>query len=251
MIYDHRSWGSSDGLPRAEYNMWRQAEDYNDAVTYVKTLKDEVDADKVMIWGIGHSGGIAIIAAADNPNIAGVIIVAPMISGSNDVQNFSPEIMQTAWKDRVENVGNHTSEPTYSQLWPVDKTMALAKDGTQSILNGEQIWDFASGCEQRSNVAGTEWSKKITAQSFYHISRVEPEDYIHRIAPRPLLYLVAATDVLTGTVERHREMFARAGQPKEFGVIDEHHLATYMYENKAFEDSAAKQISWVKAMFGS
>src|ERR1700759_1096663 len=33
LVYDHRSFGSSDGFPRHEVNPHQQAEDYHDAVT--------------------------------------------------------------------------------------------------------------------------------------------------------------------------------------------------------------------------
>jgi uncharacterized protein len=57
LTYDHRSFGDSDGLPRNHFNWTVQAEDFVDAVSYVRTLP-EVDGDKVFGWGVAHSAGL-------------------------------------------------------------------------------------------------------------------------------------------------------------------------------------------------
>ena len=72
-VYDHRSWGSSEGKPRQEFDPEQQAEDYHDAVLFVKSLSD-VDPSRVVIWGTGHGGGAAMIAAAADTNIKAVIL---------------------------------------------------------------------------------------------------------------------------------------------------------------------------------
>lgn len=58
LTYDHRNFGHSQGTPRNEVNLALQAEDYSDAVMFVRSLPG-LNADKVFIWGIGHSGGAA------------------------------------------------------------------------------------------------------------------------------------------------------------------------------------------------
>lgn len=55
--YDHRSFGDSDGLPRNRFCWFGQAEDFIDAVTFVRALL-EVDENKVFGWGVAHAGGL-------------------------------------------------------------------------------------------------------------------------------------------------------------------------------------------------
>ncbi|MFX5207133.1 alpha/beta fold hydrolase, partial [Acinetobacter baumannii] len=38
LLYDHRGFGGSGGLPRGEINPWQQAEDLRHAITYVISL---------------------------------------------------------------------------------------------------------------------------------------------------------------------------------------------------------------------
>ena len=57
LSYDHRSFGDSDGLPRDKFDWFGQAEDFIEAVTYVRSLP-EVKEDKVFGWGVAHAGGL-------------------------------------------------------------------------------------------------------------------------------------------------------------------------------------------------
>lgn len=58
LTYDHRNFGDSEGYPRNEVDLQLQADDYSDAVTFVRA-QDGVNDAKVFLWGIGHSGGAA------------------------------------------------------------------------------------------------------------------------------------------------------------------------------------------------
>jgi hypothetical protein len=81
-------------------------------------------------------------------------------------------------------------------------------------------------------------------QSFYHISNVEPSQYVHKISPRALLYLAAVEDALTGPLEHHKKVFEKAGQPKEFVVLRNHHISNYFGES--FEENVGLQIDFLK-----
>lgn len=55
---------------------------------------------------------------------------------------------------------------------------------------------------------------KLSLQSFYHISNVEPSQYVHKISPRALLYLAAVEDALTGPLENHKKVLEKLGSSK-------------------------------------
>jgi dipeptidyl aminopeptidase/acylaminoacyl peptidase len=86
--YDHRRFGSSDGLPRHEVNFNQQGEDYHDAITAAMSLPG-VDPKKVVIWGIGHGAAAAVMAGAYEPRAVAVVSHANFFSGSLDAKTFS------------------------------------------------------------------------------------------------------------------------------------------------------------------
>ena len=53
----------------------------------------------------------------------------------------------------------------------------------------------------------------------------------------------AQEDPLTGPLEAHKEVFAKAGKNAEFKVLTPHHLATYF--DDAFERSIGVQIEFL------
>ncbi len=243
LAYDHRGYGSSDGSPRQETNPAQQAEDYHDAVTAVMS-QPRVNRSRVAIWGIGHSGGAAMIAAGDDPRVTVVILNMPFTSGALDAAAFPKGILEGAWRDREATVASANPPTTYVKLWPHSLANALGQDGEQTFLTGEDAWNFISGGLKRSEAAGTPWENKMSLQSFYHIAKAEPRDFISRIAPRPLLYLAAEQDPLSGPLEVHKEVFGKTGENAEFVVVKPHHLATYFGD--AFKASVAVQLEFLK-----
>ena len=77
LLYEHRNFGISDGEPRQEINPWVQARGYADAITYAASL-DEVDPERIAIWGDSYSGGHAIAVAAVDERVKAVVVQCPV-----------------------------------------------------------------------------------------------------------------------------------------------------------------------------
>ncbi|CAD6553481.1 hypothetical protein LMG28140_05297 [Paraburkholderia metrosideri] len=90
----------------------QQAADYHDAITAAMNLPG-VDRNKICLWGIGHSGGAAMIAGADEPRVAAIVLNMPFQSGAYDAANFPPGLLQQVWKDREAQVASANPQPTY------------------------------------------------------------------------------------------------------------------------------------------
>ncbi|EHK18831.1 uncharacterized protein TRIVIDRAFT_225381 [Trichoderma virens Gv29-8] len=221
LIYDHRGWGSSEGEPRNAVNPMQQAEDYHDAVIFARSVPG-IDGNRIAMWGIGRSGGAAMISAGNDDYIKAVVLVMPLPSGSRDATSFPPGLIEQI---KVERLARASGERG------------------QVILHSPPAFEFISGGKQRSDVAGTPWENKITLRSLYDISKVEPQDFIRRISPRPLLYLAAVEDVLTAPLESHKRVFEQAGEPKQFVTLNNHHVANYF--GASFEKNITAQIQFL------
>ncbi|KAG8533621.1 uncharacterized protein KY384_001361 [Bacidia gigantensis] len=245
LTYDHRGWGSSDGTPRNEVDPYQQAEDYHDAVLFAQTLPN-VDKNKVIIWGIGHSGGASMIAAGDDPNIHAVILCMPFNSGKLDSTLYPPGLIEKTWLERAaQSAGTKTEETTYIQPW--DRSSEECEGPRNEILiHGPQAFSFIKEAERRSRAEGTPWENKLTLESLYKISRVEPRDHIGKIAPRKLLYLAAREDPLSGPIGKQRECFERAGEPKRFVTLETDHVSCYFGE--WFEKNIGVQIEFLGSL---
>jgi fermentation-respiration switch protein FrsA (DUF1100 family) len=78
--FDYRHFGASDGEPRQLAWIPYQLEDYSAAVEYARGL-EEIDADRIALWGTSLSGGHVIVTAARDQRIACVVAQCPWLDG--------------------------------------------------------------------------------------------------------------------------------------------------------------------------
>ena len=175
-----------------------------------------------------------MIAAALDPRVKASVIVMPWTSGSADSKFFP---MERVWANRAAQRTEHI------KIWPDTIEQAQKKTAT-TLLSGIDAWDFIKAAREKKKERGGEMPNELSLQSFYHIARVDPRNYIRLIAPRPLLYIAAEVDKLTGPVALHKEVFGLAGEPKEFVELRNHHLATYFGET--FKENVGRQIEFLK-----
>ncbi|MEU4418858.1 alpha/beta hydrolase [Nocardia salmonicida] len=84
------------------------------------------------------------------------------------------------------------------------------------------------------------WKNEMTARSLEMVTEYEPGSYISRIAPTPLLMIVAADDVVA-PYELALDAYEDAREPKEIRVISGGHFDAYT--GAGFEEcsSAARE----------
>ncbi len=96
-LFDYRGFGASDGYPRQLVHPWRHLQDWRDALAFVRTL-DEVDADRIALWGSSYSGGHVTVTAARDRRVAAVVAQVPFVSGITTLAGQSPlDIMRLSW----------------------------------------------------------------------------------------------------------------------------------------------------------
>jgi len=78
LVFDFRGWGGSEDTIKYLEDPQRKTEDINAAANFLVT-RPEVDADKVAGLGICASAGYMSDAAASNPNIKSLALVAPWL----------------------------------------------------------------------------------------------------------------------------------------------------------------------------
>lgn len=140
LVFDHRHFGASDGLPRQEANPTRQSEDYHEAVTFL-TNTPEVDASKIAAWGYSLSGGYAIKAAAVDRRIKAVVSVCPMLSITKTMHrlvspNLRPQLDASLFEERVSRIrGGDVSYGTVASSDPMVPAYFTAPEAVEWFLS--------------------------------------------------------------------------------------------------------------------
>ncbi|GKT45910.1 polyketide transferase af380 [Colletotrichum spaethianum] len=235
LIYDNRCLGDSEGSPRDEVDPLLQTRDYFDAFCYATTLP-EVDANKIVYWGSSMSGGTALVAAALNKNIAAVVVQVPFISGEW-ISQRSDSPPDALFQERASAIssGAPSKIPSFPESLEHIKTRT-----SKAVIQDPAAVTLTDEITRR----GQNWGKWATVQSLLNCSMFEPLAYVHRIAPTPLLMVVAEKDVTTPS-HLQLEAFNRAREPKKLQLFKgQNHFS--MYYGQDFEMNVASQIAFLK-----
>ena len=128
LLFDYRTFGSSDGLPRNNVDPIHHGQDWDAAIAHGRSLSD-VDPERVTLWGTSFSGAHIVCAAARDSNIQSLIGLVPF-SGVDPDTSHLPwtdyfKYMMAAMWDRLKTAT--TGEPHYIPV--------IGPPGSLSALN--------------------------------------------------------------------------------------------------------------------
>jgi pimeloyl-ACP methyl ester carboxylesterase len=83
LTIDYRYFGASEGEPRQLFFISNQLEDLSAAVEYARGL-EEIDPNKIALWGTSASGGYGLVIAARDKKIACVCGQCPALDSERD-----------------------------------------------------------------------------------------------------------------------------------------------------------------------
>lgn len=242
LTYDHRNFGDSEGAPRNEVHLYKQSDDYVDAVTYAQTIED-VDKNKVFIWGIGHSGGGCGTAAAMDRRIAGAILVMPSLSGRFDFDNWPEYLHREDGRDRSQGAQKSASERKFWRFWPITEDLERTT-GDYSMLNDDSSYNWAKGAWELTKEGGAKFDNQVAITSLHHIYKARPGAFFKDISPTPVLFLAATIDPVAAGLADEQKVFESMGEPKEFVVLEGSHLDNYF--GLQFERGVTAMIKWLE-----
>lgn len=227
LIYDNYGFGRSGGEPRQEVDPAKQVRGIRDAVSFARRSAG-IDPLRIGLWGSSLSGGNVLQAAALDPRIACVVAQVPFIAGWDLVAGRpdGPELLAGMIAEREARGAG--AAPT---LVPV-----TSPDGGACILMGRVAHQYFAP-------AAPLWRNEVTLSSMENLRAHEPGWWIERIAPRPLLMIVADADRVTPTADA-LAAFERAGEPKRLVMVSGGHFVPY---GDAFETCVGEAIAWFRA----
>jgi len=223
LLFDHANTGESDGEPRQELDPILQQRSYKDAITFLAG-RDEVDAERIGIWGTSYSGGHVLAVAAHDRRVKAVVSQAMTISGHRNLlrrhsaQSYAA--LRRGWADERLRVAAG-EPPTLVQAFG---------DDSESVR-----YQAARPPSERAN-----WRNEVTVRSWELYDEYEPAAFIERIAPTPLLMIVPLDDTMT-PAEDAIEAYDRALEPKQLITVAGTHYAVY---GEQFETTSTAARDW-------
>jgi fermentation-respiration switch protein FrsA (DUF1100 family) len=234
LVFDHRNFGASDGSPRFEIDPWTQVHDYRDAITYACT-RSEVDRDRIGVWGSSYSGGHVLVIGAIDRRVKCVVAQVPLISGYRNIlrlvrSDFLAGLRASLDQDREARL---TGQPP--AMLPVVSEDPL---GAAALPTPDSYRWFTETGRTRAPT----WRNEVTLRTIDLLMEYEPGAYIERIAPTPLLMVVAAGDHLT-PADLALEAYNRALEPKRLVLLPSGHFDAYVGDG--FLQASSAEREWL------
>lgn len=233
LLFDYRGFGASDGTPRHKIAPRDQMEDYRSALTWL-SLREEIDAERLGLWGTSFSGGHVLHVGAYDPRVKAVVSqVGAMDLYANARQVMSPEqfaaFQKLAVDERLRRDGE-CGEVYIANALPPGEGPAMQVD--------RETYDWL--IQAQATVAPS-WVNEVAVSSFEAILEHAPAKSIERVSPRPLLMILATEDQWTppGLI---RDAYERALEPKRLLEISGGHYA--VYEGEGAELAGAAAADW-------
>lgn len=235
VVHDHPGFGASDavpGTPRGEIDPWQQVRGIQDAITYA-SLRDDVDADRIGLWGTSFGAANAFVTAAGDRRVKAVCGQIPFISGPRTFEErFSSDerahLLELFRQDRR------------ARMSGADPIMvpAVAAEPSGEAMPGQDAYAFfTNGAAERAPA----WRNELTVRSFELMIAHNPAAVLPLIAPTPLLMLVAPDDELAPAAFA-TEAFETACEPKRIEMLPGGHFDAY--SGVPFKQSSAAAADW-------
>lgn len=232
LVYDNRNLGASDGEPRGEITPWHQIDDFRNAITFAQSL-EEVDADRVGIWGSSYSGAHVLVVAAIDRRVKVVSSQVPVVDGD---ANFR-QLVRADLVDGARAGFDADRRARFDGADPVMIDVVNEDPMAPSALPTPDSYEWFIGTQQLRAPA---FVNQCTLRSVERFAEYQPGAYLRLISPTPLLMCVAANDVLTPT-KIAIDGFGQACEPKKLVVLPGGHFDAYV---KGFEISSGVQVAW-------
>jgi pimeloyl-ACP methyl ester carboxylesterase len=218
LVFDYRYFGGSGGEPRELVSVRRQLQDWRAAVDFARHLND-VDPERIALWGTSYSGGHVIDTASRDPRIAAVISQVPNLDGVATLRqliaNQPPKLLlwlvYAILRDAILG-GLLRRKPFY--------VVSVGPDGTKAACVSTESF------EQVEQFKGPQFKNRFAPRDFLRVPPYRPGRRIDRVACRILL-IGAERDDLT-PLPAVRRAAERAGDQAELVTFDTGHFGAYL-----------------------
>lgn len=234
LVFDYRFTGEGEGEPRQHIIPAEQIKDYRNAITWISG-HEQVDADRIGIWGSSYSGGHVLSIAARDRRVKAVVSQAPCVNGFRNAQRLMRPDVLAGFIQVLQDY----RQARYNGA-PVQYIPVVAAEGQPSALPTPDSFDWFT---KTGETIAPNWVNEVTMETMEAFLDYYPADWIAKISPTPLLMIVAQNDELTPT-DLAIEAYERAKAPKKLKIIPGGHFGAYT--EPGLSHSAPAALKWFK-----
>jgi pimeloyl-ACP methyl ester carboxylesterase len=242
LLYDHYSFGISDGRPRCQISSWMQARGYCDAVDYLLT-RPEFDPRRIAVWGDSMSGRVAIAVGAVDDRVKAVVVQVPAC-GHKRPSEDPDEASFLAMKDIILNRNLIGMTKKYADPRPV---VSADQIGASSLL--EPLTAFRWFIDYGGRY-GTKWQNQAVVVTMDTGNPFHVHDCAAHLQV-PILMVIAEEDEMPGANSQvSRYVYECIPGPKNLLEVDGGHFGLLYYPGELFDQVSRAQRDFLLQQFG-
>jgi dienelactone hydrolase len=185
LAFTYRNFGDSGGEPRQVLSIKRQLADWDAAIDYVKSRED-LDGERVAVWGSSFGGGHAITVASRHPELRAAVAQCPFTDGRASMRALGPvgtlRLLPVVARDYLASVTGR--EPV--------RIAAAGEPGTRAIMNAPDALPGYLALVPEGKQFVNEVAARIATQAtFYRPGRAAKDVKL------PILFCVCDHDSVT------------------------------------------------------
>ncbi|KAK7522024.1 Alpha/Beta hydrolase protein [Phyllosticta citricarpa] len=203
LVYDPRSLGESEGLPRNDIDPVKQVSDYSDALSFLMA-QPSVDARRVAFWGMSFSATIALCAASMDKRARLCIAICPLLNFEYTPEKFPKVLLQSMRDRQSQALGN--SPLFLPVLMPDGKNPA----GLGFQTSADEL-DYMINAKARG---APNYENQTTLQSYYKLVVWQPHGIMRHMTPTPTMMIIPEKDVISPP-EEQLALFDTFPEPKK------------------------------------
>jgi len=218
LAIDYRTFGRSEGEPRASLFPMNEAEDYRNGISYLES-RPEVDGDRIGIWGTSFSGGLVMFVGALDRRVKAVVSQVPVVDGYRWMKLLRSEDQFHELLVAVEEDRRRRFRGEKSRRIPVG-----GRPGELCGLPSDQsVVEFFAGAKALFK----SWDDTMTLESVERILEWTPVSFVDRLTPRPILFLTTSGYDVVHPAWTIAEAYERAREPKRLTFLPFGQLELY------------------------
>jgi len=233
LIFDYRFFGESEGEPRQLIVTNKQREDIRNVIRFLKQ-QENLNPEKIVLWGASLGGGHVIDVAASDPSIAAVIGLVPgidMVTRKAKATIKIPtgmllRILLAALWDGIK--GKFGLNPYYIKVFGFD--------GETAVFTSKELKPSFETLIKSSKM----WQNKFTPR--FYLSAPRYKKGTAEKIKMPLLICIADKEVYSNP--SFQEWVGQQAPKGEIKHYDADHFD--VYNGKTFEQVVKDQIDFVR-----
>jgi uncharacterized protein len=241
LTFDSRSFGESEGTPRAHYDPGQIIEDYSNAVSYL-LARDDIDPRRVGLVGVCMGGGYAVSTAARDKRIKAVASVAGGYDIGATFQQFMGSQGFAAYYAKINALRTKQYQTGEVQYIPTIAPGLSEQVPIAAMPNAEA----SSYYERTWKSDAPNWSPTITAASLEPYFIYNAIVHAPLVAPAPLLIIHGTTDFFL-LPEFAQQTYDAAIGPKELIWIETHNHIELYDQDPYVSEACTHLVRWLDA----